>query len=103
LSAVADSKGVRAQRKVITFNSVPRSIIFELIYQKNYRKSTRPKSLDLICSIYNTFPTFLSREIELVSGMSVANPGERSQNGKNETQNGVILRMKEKNRDAEKR
>jgi len=86
---------------------VPHSTIFELIYQKNYRKSTRPKSLDLICSIYNTFPTFLSREIDIVSGMSVANivanPGKHPQNGTNEPQNGVPLRMKEKNRDDEKR
>jgi len=33
----------------------------------------------------------------------VANPGKGSQNGKNEPQNGVALRMKEKNRDDEKR
>ena len=69
-------------------------------------QGTRPKSLDLIYFIYNTFPTFLSREIELVSGRSisniVANPGERSQNSKNEPQNGVPLRMKEKNCDDEK-
>jgi hypothetical protein len=67
----------------------------------------RPKSTELIYSVYNTFPTFLSREIELVSGRSisniVANPGERSQNGTNKMQNGVALRMKEKNRDDEKR
>ena len=67
---------------------------------------TRPKSTELIYSVYNTFPTFLSREIDIVSGMSVANivanPGKHPQNGTNKTQNGVPLRMKEKNRDDEK-
>jgi len=67
---------------------------------------TRPKSLDLIYSIYNTFPTFLSREIELVFGRSIVNivakAGKGSQNGKNETQNDIPLRMKEKNCDDEK-
>ena len=68
---------------------------------------TRPKSLDLIYSTYNTFPTFLSREIDIVFGRSisniVANPGKHPQNGTNKTQNDVPLRMKEKNCDDEKR
>jgi len=68
---------------------------------------TRPKSLDLIYSVYNTFPTFLSRVIDIVSGRSISNivakPGKGSQNGKNEPQNGVPFRMKEKNCDDEKR
>lgn len=68
---------------------------------------TRPKSTELIYSIYNTFNTFLSREIDIVSGRSisniVANPGKHPQNGTNKTQNGVPLRMKEKNCDDEKK
>ena len=66
----------------------------------------RPRSKELICPIYNTFPTFLSRVIGIVSGVYianiVANPGKQSQNGTNKTQNGVPLGMKEKNRDDEK-
>jgi len=66
----------------------------------------RPKSTELIYSIYNTLPTFLSRVIDIVSGMSianiVANPGKHPQNGKNKTQNDVPLRMKGKNCDDEK-
>jgi len=34
---------------------------------------TRPKSTELIYSAYNTFPTFLSREIDIVSGRSISN------------------------------
>jgi hypothetical protein len=66
----------------------------------------RPKSTELIYSIYNTFPAFLSRVIGIVSGVYianiVANPGKNQQNGTNKTQNGVPLRMKGKNCDDEK-
>jgi len=92
----------------MTFNSVPRLTIFQLFTKKtmDIPHGARPKSTELIYSIYNTFTTFLSRVIGIVSGMSianiVANPGKHPQNGTNKTQNGVPLRMKEKNYDDEK-
>ena len=85
------------------------STIFQLFAKKtiDIPHGARPKSTELIYSVYNTFPTFLSREIELVSGRSISNivakPGKGSQNGTNKTQNDVPLRMKEKNCDDEKR
>jgi len=84
------------------------STIFQLFTKKtiDIPHGARPKSTELICPIYNTFPTFLSRVIGIVSGMSianiVANPGKHPQNGKNKTQNDVPLRMKEKNCGDEK-
>jgi hypothetical protein len=80
------------------FSFLPKTIDFP--------HGARPKSTELIYPIYNTFPTFLSRLIGIVSGRYianiVANPGKHPQNGTNKKQNCVPLRKKGKNCDDEK-
>jgi len=84
------------------------STIFQLFTKKtiDIPHGARPKSTELIYPIYNTFTTFLSRVIGMVSGVYianvVANPGKHPQNGTNKTQNDVPLRKKGKNCDDEK-